>query len=58
MSKSKERKKVTDKKLNKELFVNFKVNADFLKDKKELSIKVDDPRLKILNILVQLLMGY
>ena len=46
MSKSKERKKVTDKKLNKELFVNFKVNADFLKDKKELSIKVDDPRLK------------
>lgn len=46
MSKSKERKKVVDKKLNKELFVNFKVNADFLKDKKELSIKVDDPRLK------------
>ena len=46
MSKSKERKKVADKKLNKELFVNFKVNADFLKDKKELSIKVDDPRLK------------
>ena len=46
MSKSKERKKVVDKKLNKELFVNFKVNADFLKEKKEVSIKVDDPRLK------------
>ena len=47
MSKSKERKKVTDKKLNKELFVNFKVNADFIDDTtKEISIKVDDPRLK------------
>ena len=47
MSKSKERKKVADKKLNKELFVNFKVNADFIDDTtKEISIKVDDPRLK------------
>ena len=46
MSKSKERKKVTDKKLNKELFVNFKLNADYLEEKKEISIKVEDPRLK------------
>ena len=40
------KKKANNKKVNKELFVNFKVNADFLKDKKEISIKLDDPRLK------------
>ena len=40
------KKKADNKKVNKELFVNFKVNADFLKDKKEISIKLDDPRLK------------
>ena len=46
MSKSKERKKTDNKKINKKLFVNFKVNADFLKDKKEISVEVEDPRLK------------
>ena len=40
MSKSKERKKVTDKKLNKELFVNFKLNADYLEEKKEIDIEM------------------
>ena len=41
------KKKVDNKKVNKELFMNFKVNATLIPDMdKEVSIKVDDPRLK------------
>ena len=40
------KKKVNNKEVKKELFMNFNVNAGLLPEKKQVSIKVDDPRLK------------
>ena len=43
---TKKKKKVDNKEVSKELFMNFNVNAGLLPEKKQVSIKVEDPRLK------------